>query len=172
MNHEIAQELVAACERASAALSDAEAAIRRMPPGDERSQHLRVLSGLFADLFGQLRAPSIRQYPELLPAEPLPQISDTFLDPEDEEYVSLLAPQDLELIDEALLANCAPSWRKVARVVGSTMTSLRERLSEVPDGFYARRVIGLVENGKLESQGNLEHMRFSEIRLPSATSAV
>jgi hypothetical protein len=172
MNNEIAKDLVAACERASAALSDAEAAIFRMPSGEERSQHLTVLAGMFAALFSQLRAPAIQQYPQLLPAQPLPEVPDTVLEPEVEENVSRLNQLELELIDEALLASCAPSWRKVARIVGSAMTSLLKQFPDVPDGFYARRVIGLVENGKLESQGNLEYMRFSEVRLPSGTSAV
>lgn len=32
--------------------------------------------------------------------------------------------------------------------------------------FYAQRLIHLVEEDRLESQGNLEHMRFSEVRIP------
>src|SRR5688572_20808840 len=122
------------------------------PAGEERSRHLEVLAGLFADLLGQLRAPAVRQFPELVPCERLPGEPNTALDPEEEEKASRLASQDLALIDEELLAHCAPRWRKVALVVGSTMTSLRERLPDIPDAFYARRVIGLVENGRLESQ--------------------
>ena len=41
-----------------------------------------------------------------------------------------------------------------------------EGLVEVPVGFLVRRVKVLVESGKLESSGNLDYMRFSEIRLP------
>jgi len=37
---------------------------------------------------------------------------------------------------------------------------------KVPDIFYAERVRNLVAEGKLESQGNLLYMGFSEVRLP------
>jgi hypothetical protein len=167
MEKEIARELVTACESASAALTAAEAVICRMPPGEERSQHMQVLAGLFADLLGQLRAPAVRQYPDLASVES-PGEPDTILDSDEEAEVSRLSPRELELIDEALLAGCAACWRKVARVVATTMTSIDRQFQDIPDGFYARRVIELVERGKLQSQGNLRYMRFSEVRLPDA----
>jgi len=87
---------------------------------------------------------------------------------EDEELVSLLGAPDLEVIDTALLAECASSWRKVARVVGTTMRKLQEDFPNLSDSYYALRVAELVASGCLESQGNLDYMRFSEVRLPSA----
>ena len=171
MDREIAQDLIAACDKATSALSEAEVVIARMPPGEERSQHLRVLAGLFADLLGQLRVSAVRQYPELVPPEPLGD-PDTVLDAEDEEIASRLTAVEIQIIDQALLENCSPQWRKVARVVGSAMTTFLEVFPDLPDGFYAQRVIQLVRSGCLESQGNLEHMRFSEVRLPRSQSAV
>ena len=41
-----------------------------------------------------------------------------------------------------------------------------ESIQSVPDLFYAERLRKLVQDGKLESQGNLHYMRFSEVRLP------
>ena len=166
MNQEIASEIISACEQASKALNAAEAAIARMPEGEERSQHLRALAGIFAGLFGELRLPAMRQYPELEVAEPLGE-PDTLLDQEEQEVVSLLTEHDLELIDEALLASSASSWRKVARVVGTAMIELDMQFPRVPDGYYAQRVATLVQAGKLQAQGNLDHMRFSEVRLAS-----
>jgi uncharacterized glyoxalase superfamily protein PhnB len=109
----------------------------------------------------------VRQFPDLENAEPLGE-PDTLLDEEEREAVSLLTAQDLKLIDEALLANIASSWRKVARVVGTAMIELNEQLPGVPDEFYAQRVTALVQTGRLQSQGNLDHMRFSEVRLAAA----
>ena len=166
MNHEIARALVTACEQASKALAAAEAAVHRMQEGDERTQHLRTLAGLFAELFGGLRMQAVRQYPDLDALEPLDD-PDTLLDQEGQESVSRLTGQDLKLIDETLLAGAGPSWRKVARVVGTTMTQLNKQFPGVPDGFYAQRVATLVQSGKLHSQGNLDYMRFSEVRLAS-----
>jgi hypothetical protein len=170
MDRAIAQDLLVACEEASSALAKAEAAVGRMPPGEERSQHLRVLAGLFADLLGKLRVSAVRQYPELVPPEPLGE-PDTILDAEDEERASRLTAAELQVIDQSLLEHCSPQWRKVARVVGSAMTSMIKAFPDLPDGFYARRVIELVQSGSLESQGNLEYMRFSEVRLPRSQSA-
>ncbi len=36
----------------------------------------------------------------------------------------------------------------------------------LPDVCYATRVVALVNQRKLESAGNLNYMRYSEIRLP------
>ena len=50
----------------------------------------------------------------------------------------------------------APSWRKVARIVGDgDRRAVRRAIPDVPDIYYAQRVRHLVEVGKLESQGNL-----------------
>ena len=52
-------------------------------------------------------------------------------------------------------------------VVGTTMMSDGPyRFESIPDVFYSQRVKALVENGLLESQGNLDFMRYSEVRLP------
>lgn len=89
------------------------------------------------------------------------------LTPEQEVIVGKLSSDDLTKIDEGLLSNCCDRWRKVARVVGTTMTSDGQyRYEGVPDIFYSQRVKALVERGLLESQGNLDFMRYSEVRLP------
>jgi len=41
----------------------------------------------------------------------------------------------------------------------------------IPDIYYANRVRALVEAGRLESQGNLDYMRFSEVRLSAQHSS-
>ena len=91
---------------------------------------------------------------------------DPALTPEQEEKVALLSQSDLEKIDNVLLKNSNQLWRKVARVIGTTMNELPNRIDGIPDVFYASRIRILVEVGKLESQGDLRCMRFSEIRIP------
>ena len=90
---------------------------------------------------------------------------DPPLDVEQSMRVSKLTQDDLWDIDRELLAQSARSWRKVARIVSSTMDKLSSRVPGVPDVYYAQRVRHLVEIGKLESQGDLHRMRFSEVRL-------
>jgi hypothetical protein len=75
--------------------------------------------------------------------------------------VSKLKQEDLWEMDRVLIAQAAPSWRKVARIVAGAIGQLSVRIPNVPDNYYAQRVRHLVEVGKLESQGNLLHMRYS-----------
>ena len=94
---------------------------------------------------------------------------DPPLTPEQQVKVAQLSEAEIRSIDEALLSNACHQWRKVARVVGTTMIGLTNRIHGIPDVFYSQRVRKLVEDGRLESQGNLAYMRFSEIRLPINT---
>ena len=96
-----------------------------------------------------------------------PEKPDGPLDAEQSMRVSKLKQEDLWEIDRVLLAQAAPTWRKVARIVGMAIGELSERFPNIPDVYYAQRVRRLVAVGELESQGNLEYMRFSEVRLPA-----
>jgi len=91
---------------------------------------------------------------------------DPPLDVEQSLRVSKLSQEDLWDIDREILTQSARSFRKVARVVSQVMDKLSTRIPDVPDVYYAQRVRHLVEIGKLESQGDLHHMRYSEVRLP------
>jgi hypothetical protein len=91
---------------------------------------------------------------------------DPPLDVEQSLRVSKLAQNELQEMDRVLLAQASAGWRKVARIVGMTIGELSDRIPDVPDIYYAQRIQNLVALGKLESQGNLAHMRFSEVRLP------
>lgn len=86
------------------------------------------------------------------------------LTPEQEELVENLSQATIREIDEALLNHTGHRWRKVARVVGSTMMDLHNRPAGIPDVYYAQRVRRLVETGLLESQGDLSEMGDSEVR--------
>ena len=68
----------------------------------------------------------------------------------------------------AILSHARPAWnRKVAMIVGLTMGDPSLRVPGLPDLFYAQRVKALVARGALAAVGNLDHMRYSEVRLPS-----
>lgn len=97
-------------------------------------------------------------------------IPDPPLSPEEQARVATLTKADIEAIDQALLSNATNRWRKVAMVVGLTMSNYPNPRPGIPDLFYAERVRQLVARGRLESQGNLSYMRFSEVRL-SASNA-
>ena len=80
--------------------------------------------------------------------------------------VSKLTEKQLKEIDEVILSYGHKYNRKVARIVGSTMSSLPNRINGIPDVFYSQRVAILVEKGLLIADGNLKYMRYSEVRLP------
>ena len=90
----------------------------------------------------------------------------TELSEDQKNRINSLLPSDIEEIDEQLLKNVGHKWRKVAMVVGLTMTDFNKKYSGIPDLFFAQRVKELVNTGLLRSQGNLEHMRFSEVKKP------
>ena len=79
---------------------------------------------------------------------------------------SALGPGEIEAIDEAVLSCALPRWRKVAMVVGLVMGKLEGHYPQFSDVFYGARVRALADQGRLESQGELSYMRFSEVRLP------
>ena len=91
---------------------------------------------------------------------------DSDLTPEQFELVGQLTVTEIQAIDTALFANTSDKWRKVARVVGTTIQGLPNRVEGIPDVYYSQRVQKLVKVGLLESQGNLSCMRHSEVRRP------
>jgi hypothetical protein len=70
-----------------------------------------------------------------------------------------------DLIDQTILARCESQFRKVARIVGDVAIALKVPM-ELDKDFIADRIKALVKAEKLQSQGNLDRWRFSEIRLP------
>jgi hypothetical protein len=88
------------------------------------------------------------------------------LSPEELESLARLSGQEIQAIDDAILSCAFPRWRKVAAIVGFAMKKLAMQYPQLSDNFYAERIRELVEQGWLESQGDLSYMRFSEARLP------
>lgn len=75
-----------------------------------------------------------------------------------------------QLIDDLLLSQVTLRWQKVAMVIGTTMLEHKQGLSEVDDTFLRERIKLLVDTGRCESQGNLNQIRYSEIRLPQMSA--
>lgn len=81
--------------------------------------------------------------------------------------IGTLSPSELAEIDRMLYeaASVTRRFQKVARLVGSVMAQMRDRLPAIPDIFYAQRIIRMVKLGQLEAVGDLQRMRYSEVRL-------
>jgi hypothetical protein len=86
---------------------------------------------------------------------------------EEQSVVAKLTDADFQVINAAILTNSSKRWLKVARVVRDTEKELSDRYPGLSYVFYAQCLIRLSEEGSLESQGNLEYMRFSEVRIPA-----
>jgi hypothetical protein len=86
--------------------------------------------------------------------------------------VAKLTDADLQVIDAAILAESSNRWLKVARIVTRMEDALRNRYPGLSYIFYTQRLIQLAEQGRLESQGHLEYIRFSEVRLPEQPTAM
>lgn len=99
-------------------------------------------------------------------------VSLTDLDPdptltaEQEVIAASLSQELIERIDANLLSHVRKKGRKVALVVGLTMTEQELCVPGLPDVYYGQRVKLLVKKGVLLGHGNLDHMRYSEVRLP------
>lgn len=91
------------------------------------------------------------------------------MSPEEAAVAASLSAEMIVKIDAALLAQAGPRDRKVAAIVGRTMMDPSVRVPGLPDLYYAQRVKALVERGLLIAEGNLDYMRYSEVRLPEAS---
>jgi len=78
---------------------------------------------------------------------------------------SELKPTDFEPIDLCLMSYISSQYRKVAFVIGQTMLKLKDEYPDLPDMFYTSRIKHLAATGVIEAAGNLDRIRFSEVRL-------
>ena len=69
-------------------------------------------------------------------------------------------------IDEFILASARQRWLKVARIILDVLNACKRGKIDIRVDDITKRVCALVEQGKLEAQGNLYRPRHSEVRLP------
>ncbi|MEZ4375151.1 MAG: DUF3658 domain-containing protein, partial [Polyangiaceae bacterium] len=74
--------------------------------------------------------------------------------------------EELHAIDQRLLAETRKSWLKCARVVGKALEAGHYDIWQpgVVE-LHTRRLIQLIDAGKLELKGNPLRPRFSEVRM-------
>ncbi|MEA3490600.1 MAG: DUF3658 domain-containing protein [Campylobacterota bacterium] len=121
--------------------------------------------GRAGGLLREFQKPILERHPELRPPPPKDYIQDPQMTEEQREFTDLLTSEKLEEIDKALLSNAKKNYLKVARLVSDMLMNEDIHIEGIPAVFYSERLRLLVENGFLESQGDLHYMRFSEVRL-------
>jgi len=76
----------------------------------------------------------------------------------------------LRAVDERILKAARPRWLKMARVAIDALQAGGLPTSEDQVQLHLRRMIALVEAGKLEGQGSIFRPRFGEVRLPAPSA--
>lgn len=89
---------------------------------------------------------------------------DPPLSAQQRSYVQTLTTKQLGRIDTVLRSHVPERWRKVAMVIALAMEDLADEIPGIPDVYCAERIKGLVGSGLLEAQGDLDRMRYSEVR--------
>ena len=159
----LAKLTLEAIEKLNLAMSE----LFKLPKNDRNEKYHIGALGHSIGLIREFQKPIFARHPELKPPLPKDVVPDPPLNEEQLALVNKLSETDIQKIDETLLSKACQNWRKVAFVVGKTMMDLPDRVPGIPDVYYSLRVRHLVEEGKLESQGNLAYMGYSEVRLSS-----
>lgn len=139
----------------------------RDTPLEPTKENIQLIGESLANIF-QIqhrlfkKAPNLRPAAEILELVPDPEISK-----EERALIDSLSSESLENIDMQILSQAGNRWQKVAKIVGMTMIKAGKQFEGFSDLFYAERIKILVDKQKLEAQGNLNYMRFSEVRLPN-----
>ena len=69
-------------------------------------------------------------------------------------------------LDRLILSSASIQWLKVATIVSRVYFQRERDGTKIDVDAIADRIRKLVEDGKLQRQGNLSRMRHSEVRLP------
>jgi hypothetical protein len=127
----------------------------------------RVLYQTSAAKYWDTNVPaSIVVYDRRFLMEPHDLIPDPPLSPEEARVAASLSPDFIERIDRELLSHAKSRSRKVAMLAALAMNNPAVRAPGLPDLYYAQRIRALVAKGALVAEGNLDYMRYSEVRLP------
>ena len=78
--------------------------------------------------------------------------------------VGRLSEANISRIDQTLLSNASTQWSRIDRIVLTTMIDLDNGLG-LPNIYFVERIEHLVQEGLLESKGEVTLTRFSEVRL-------
>lgn len=112
----------------------------------------------------EFQSPIYDRNPDLRPLPPWHDMEVPSLTEEQVDIVSNITTEELEKIDSELLLLVGDRYQKVAKIVLTYMFKNEDLNSGVPDLFYGLRIKQLAEAGKIEFQGNLEFMQYSEVK--------
>jgi hypothetical protein len=77
-----------------------------------------------------------------------------------------MSPASNQYIHGLILSTAVSQWRKVAFIIGKVLDVYHNDGVRISEYAISGRIRALVEEGKLEAQGNLSRWWNSEVRLP------
>jgi acyl CoA:acetate/3-ketoacid CoA transferase alpha subunit len=83
---------------------------------------------------------------------------------EQKKMIDQLSEANIRRIDQALRSNASTQWSRTDRIVLATMIELDNGMG-LPTIYFAERIGHLVQEGLLESKGDLTSTRSGEVRL-------
>mgnify|MGYP006961466965 CR=1 FL=1 len=72
---------------------------------------------------------------------------------------------------DLMLASARLRDRAALRVLDRVLIAAPDEYEEIPEAFYASRILALADEGRIEARGNLEDPKAGEIRLASKPGA-
>jgi Protein of unknown function len=155
------EKLLEKLQLAQDALNDAAEIISQIPLEPKRDNLMRLGEAIGQIVFIESQIYKIK--PELEQADDIEP--DSALSSEELAAIEILSIEELKTVDDFIIANCKKEYRKVAMVAGAAFLHFKDMFTNLSPIFYSERIKMLVLAGILESEGNLNYMRYSEIRL-------
>lgn len=114
----------------------------------------------------KFQEPLFTKYPEYKPPPVWADALDPCFTAAEKAAVAQLSKTEIQHIDDALLSYANCRFQKVAMIVAEFMAQSTLHKADIPDLFYAMRIEALVGKQRLVHQGNLQYMRYCEVKLP------
>jgi len=92
------------------------------------------------------------------------QIENQPLSTLDIKRISTLKQAEIQFIDDTILSCISSTYKKQALVVISTRQKVEHKLPSIPLTYFSLRIQKMVEKGLIISLGNLNYLRYSELR--------
>ena len=84
---------------------------------------------------------------------------------EAQDAIARLQAEDLEQIDQSILAALDRGWKQAGLIAAGVMICAPDEYEEIPEAFYIARMRTLAQTARIEVKGDLETLKSSEVRL-------
>ena len=91
---------------------------------------------------------------------------DSVITEQDINYLKSLSVEALSAIDSVICSHTTGHWKKIAMVISKSYRELEGKDPKLTYEQLLSRLHHLINSGKLSSQGNINVMRFSEVKRP------